>query len=171
MALTPCPCGRYQIEERESICPYCGQLLVQFANTQQLSEEQEDNEETSRWGTSRFQPGMNLIFRIRSLNRAITIPTEGVTEMVLGRQDPDVHTNYLLLDTIPLGGIELGVSRRHASIVWKDPHMLQLVDHGSANGTFLNGQRLIPNQLRIMRDKDEIRLGKLVLTVHFQRKD
>ena len=35
------------------------------------------------------------------------------------------------------------------------------------NGTFLNGQRLVPNQPRILRDGDEIRLGHLVLYVRF----
>jgi pSer/pThr/pTyr-binding forkhead associated (FHA) protein len=41
------------------------------------------------------------------------------------------------------------------------------MDNGSSNGTFLNEQKLIANQPRVLRDGDDLRLGFLVLTVHF----
>jgi predicted component of type VI protein secretion system len=44
---------------------------------------------------------------------------------------------------------------------------LRLADLNSPNFTFLNNQKLIPNQSRILRDGDEIRLGRLVMTVQF----
>lgn len=168
MTLTPCPCGRYQIEERESICPYCGILLVQFANTQQLDEGNE-GDETARWGTGRFHSGMDLLFRAPALNRALTVKTAGMSELVLGRQDEGSPPQAMLLDTSPLGGIELGVSRHHASILLNDDTTLQLIDHNSSNGTFLNGQRLTPGQARMLRDGDQIRIARLVLNIHFQR--
>ena len=40
---------------------------------------------------------------------------------------------------------------------------------GSHNGTYLNGQRLIAHQPRVLRDGDDIRLGFLVLRVKFVR--
>jgi len=39
---------------------------------------------------------------------------------------------------------------------------------GSSNGTFLNGQRLVPNQPRVLRDGDEVRFGKLVAHIYFK---
>ncbi|KAB2855894.1 MAG: FHA domain-containing protein, partial [Anaerolineae bacterium] len=39
---------------------------------------------------------------------------------------------------------------------------------GSVNGTFLNGQRLIPRQARIVHDGDEMRFGKLALRIYFK---
>jgi len=46
---------------------------------------------------------------------------------------------------------------------------VQAFDLGSANGSFLNGQRLYPNEKRIVRDSDELRLGRLVMRVRFAR--
>lgn len=54
---------------------------------------------------------------------------------------------------------EPGVSRRHASLHWR-VNGWYLLDHGSTNGTFLNGSRLdTPTRLA---DGDEIRLGERV---------
>ena len=44
---------------------------------------------------------------------------------------------------------------------------LHIVDNDSANGTYLNGQRLVARQPRILRDGDDIRLGHLVVRVTF----
>jgi len=39
---------------------------------------------------------------------------------------------------------------------------------GSVNGTYLNGERLPANREHVIRDGDEIRLGKLVFHAYFQ---
>jgi pSer/pThr/pTyr-binding forkhead associated (FHA) protein len=67
----------------------------------------------------------------------------------------------------PFGGADQGVSRRHAEIR-RGEDTLTLVDLGSTNGTHLNGQRLIPHQPRVLRDGDEIRMGKLVFHIFFK---
>lgn len=59
-----------------------------------------------------------------------------------------------------------GVSRLHASISQRGD-LLFITDHKSLNGTFLNGHRLIPEQSRILRDSDILRVGRIVLTVSF----
>ena len=41
-------------------------------------------------------------------------------------------------------------------------------DLGSANGSFINGQRLLAKEIRVLRHGDELRLGKLVMTVSFR---
>ena len=69
---------------------------------------------------------------------------------------------------VSLGGADKGVSRYHAAIVRRDG-ALSIVDKGGANGTFLNGQRLIAHQPRILRDGDDLRLGHMVLQVRFER--
>jgi pSer/pThr/pTyr-binding forkhead associated (FHA) protein len=91
-----------------------------------------------------------------------------VTEIIIGRKDPTTGDSPAI-DLTKFDAIEQGVSRRHAAIVRKEGGSLQIVDQGSPNGTFLNGQRLIANQARILRDGDELRLGKLVLSVKFLR--
>ena len=41
-------------------------------------------------------------------------------------------------------------------------------DLGSANGSFINGQRMMPKEVRVLRHGDELRLGKLVLLASFR---
>lgn len=41
------------------------------------------------------------------------------------------------------------------------------MDLGSANATYLNGQKLVANQSRILRDGDELRLAKMIVRINF----
>ena len=82
--------------------------------------------------------------------------------------DRRFHTADHRFDATDHSALEKGVSRRHASIVRKDGS-LYLVDKASANGTFLNGQKLVANQPRVLRDGDEVRLGRLTMLVTFDR--
>ena len=63
---------------------------------------------------------------------------------------------------------ERGVSRHHISLHY-DPqeNIIRLVDLNSANGTFINGQRLRQGEERVLRNGDELRLGRLVMSVKF----
>ncbi len=88
------------------------------------------------------------------------------TQTVLGRADT-TSTQKPDLDLTPYGALEKGVSRIHAAI-FRNDDTLTLVDKGSANGTHLNGQRLVPDQPRVLRDGDEIRLGKLIAHIYFK---
>lgn len=54
------------------------------------------------------------------------------------------------------------VSRRHAQIVKQDQHFV-IEDLGSGNGTFLNGQRLVPRQATPLSHSDRIKLGPILL--------
>jgi pSer/pThr/pTyr-binding forkhead associated (FHA) protein len=72
------------------------------------------------------------------------------------------------IDFAPYDALDKGVSRSHATIELSED-TLTIVDTGSANGTFLNGQRLVPNQPRVLRDGDELRLGKLIANIYFER--
>ena len=89
---------------------------------------------------------------------------EGRPEYVLGREGseqvvPDLNLN-------PYGGREKGVSRVHAA-VRRDHAQVLLIDLGSTNGTRLNGKLLAAHQPIRVENGDEIRLGKLVLTINF----
>lgn len=168
MGLVNCPCGRHRIDEREKICPYCGILIENFTQTRTLPKDEEEDSSTPRWGTARFNTRMNLVLTLVEAKQSFVFDATEITEIGIGRRDPDTGVRPTL-DLEPFGAIEKGVSRRHAVIIRRDTGSLQIVDRGSPNGTFLNGQRLVPHQPRILRDGDELRIGMMTLSVRFER--
>ncbi len=120
-----------------------------------------------KWGTAHFSARMNLVLTVRDTNAEFVFDASEIQELVIGRFDPDTEESPDI-DLQEHGGPEKGVSRRHASIMRHDGS-LNLVDANSQNGTFLNGQRLVAHQPRILRDGDDVRLGYLVLRVRFVR--
>jgi pSer/pThr/pTyr-binding forkhead associated (FHA) protein len=72
---------------------------------------------------------------------------------------PDVHLGQF-------GTVELGVSRCHIRISGAD-YSFYVTDLNSTNGTWLNGKRLSPSVAHLLNPGDELRLGKLKLTVKF----
>lgn len=85
---------------------------------------------------------------------------------LIGRRDPAIQA-VPEVDMTPYGGYQMGISRRHAIMNVRGGR-LELMDLGSRNGTYVGGKRLTPHQPQVLRDGDEIRLGKIVLHVYFQ---
>lgn len=99
-------------------------------------------------------------FVVTGTNAAINFPG-GKEELTVGRADPDSHYSPDI-DTNPVNGEALGVSRRHARVV-AQAGQVYIEDLGSTNFTFVNRQRLQPGQRLAIRSGDEVRLGRLVL--------
>ncbi len=70
------------------------------------------------------------------------------------------------VDLTSVGGHTLGVSRRHA-VIRQIRGTYYIYDAKSTNGTWLNGNRLDPNRLYPFLHGAQLRLGRLVLTIHF----
>ncbi|MCZ7545238.1 MAG: FHA domain-containing protein [Anaerolineae bacterium] len=133
------------------------------ATTKQLKDH-EDSEGKPQWGSARFGPDSVLVVHIRDAAEPIIVrPGE---EVILGRYDP-ISGSTPGLDLSLYNAVDKGVSRLHA-VIRRQGDALNLVDLGSANSTYLNGQRLVPHQPRVLRDGDEVRLGRLVLQVYFR---
>lgn len=93
------------------------------------------------------------------------IPLPATSVAYLGRRD-DEHNIQPHIDLTPDGAVSDGVSRRHARI-----HLTRagtfIEDLASTNGTFINGQRLLPSQLYPLEHGDMLHLGRLKLAVTF----
>lgn len=168
-----CPYCAQSNREGIFFCEECGQPLVgeNPTLTKQLSPSHASGALGSgalggktSWGTARFNPASAVLIRIRDNPTPIELKPQ--EEMILGRYD-GTSTSTPTLDLTPFGAYEHGVSRIHAAIR-RGENTLMLVDLGSVNGTHLNGQRLIPNQPRVLHDGDEIRVGKLVCHIYFK---
>jgi hypothetical protein len=84
-------------------------------------------------------------------------------EISIGRLDAASAT-FPDVDLTVDGGLEQGVSRRHARITRQGMDLF-VEDLGSVNGTVLNGRRLTPYLPHPLKTGDEIQVGRLVLRV------
>jgi len=163
-----CPyCGS---ENREGVlfCEECGQPFVGQAEAPDTSRLDSENHETfgerMTWGTARFGEDASVLIRIRDVAEPLVF--EPGEETIIGRRDPTA-LDMPDIDLALYDAAELGVSRRHG-MIRRGEDTLTLVDLDSTNGTFLNGQRLIPHQPRVLRDGDEIRMGRFVFNIFFR---
>lgn len=103
---------------------------------------------------------LHLIPKDAKLPPLLLRPQHGTGRMIIGRnEDKD---SIIDVDLNPYKAIEKGVSRLHASLIYdKISETLMLFDMGSTNGTFINGQKLHPNERRALRQHDEILFGTL----------
>ncbi|MBX3065323.1 MAG: FHA domain-containing protein [Anaerolineae bacterium] len=88
---------------------------------------------------------------------------------ILGRRGSaaDGGTGDLrIVDLTDLGAVEYGVSRRHLQVTLSDD-VIYAMDLGSTNGTFLNRERLTPDQPYVVRNRSVLQLGVLILRVQF----
>jgi pSer/pThr/pTyr-binding forkhead associated (FHA) protein len=84
-------------------------------------------------------------------------------EVIIGREDP-ISEVFPDLDLTDLKGMEKGVSRRHA-IIHRSGMDYTVEDVGSTNGTYVNRKKIQPHVPQAIKAGDELRFGKLSLTV------
>ncbi|MCE7947625.1 MAG: FHA domain-containing protein [Chloroflexi bacterium CFX4] len=163
-----CPYCAHSNREGILFCEECGQVLYTeqgaATSTKRLPVGTGGLSAKGGWGTARFNQSATIMLHIRDNPSPIEVKPQ--QETILGRYDGS-SSSTPTIDLTPFGAYENGVSRIHAAIR-RGEDTLTLVDLGSVNGTHLNGQRLIPNQPRVLRDGDEIRIGKLVCHVFFK---
>lgn len=86
--------------------------------------------------------------------------------ILVGRLVEDDAPGMPILDLTPFDAYRNGVSRRHATITLKDGY-LYIEDHGSTNGTRINGFQLTPNRRYRLRNGDQVEFSRLLTTVRF----
>jgi pSer/pThr/pTyr-binding forkhead associated (FHA) protein len=110
---------------------------------------------------------LNAVLRIKVLSSDRQIQLPSGEDVRVGRLDA-AHGIFPDIDLTPDGGLEGGVSRRHCKIYEEDGDYF-VEDLGSANGTFLDGERLTPYLPHVLEDGDKLQLGRVELEVAIQR--
>ena len=86
-------------------------------------------------------------------------------QLLLGRADSETGVRPDV-DLTPHFGMELGVSRLHATLQ-QGSGGVQLIDRSSTNGTYINNYQLVPEKPYLLGQGDQITLGSLEITVYF----
>jgi hypothetical protein len=167
-----CVVCRNREQEGELFCSECGARLtgnwsatgpsttVTYAAAGRIHEMAAATAATAA-AASALMPGQ-ISLTINGASQPVVL--EGRMEYVLGREGheqvvPDLNLN-------DYGARDKGVSRVHAALRL-DRGQVFLIDLGSTNGTRLNGQPLPAHQPTPLANGDELRLGKLLMRVHF----
>jgi pSer/pThr/pTyr-binding forkhead associated (FHA) protein len=106
---------------------------------------------------------LGLKLTIPDSRRSLEVPL--TREVSIGRLDP-ASACYPSVDLSGEGGLDKGISRRHAQITRRGSEVF-VEDLGSINGTLLNGKKLMPYSPQVLKSGDELQLGKLTLRVSF----
>jgi hypothetical protein len=147
-------------------CPECCARVSEDSSspTNALPEEKAAEMITSKTGDSSHAPLTSkdqIALRVAGNN--VGIPLFGQQEYILGRAEkgqaviPDIDLNRF-------GAHEKGVSRLHCHLRFEGDSLLA-IDLGSANGTFVNDKKVLPDHPAILSDGDILRLGNLIIEV------
>ena len=110
------------------------------------------------------QPLRSLLIEMLETGRQVELPA--ASEVLVGRKDI-VHGIFPDLDLTPDGGLNKGVSRRHAKIFQRGGKFY-IEDVGSANGTFLNDQRLTPYLPYPLEEENAVQIGQVQIKIDLQ---
>lgn len=115
---------------------------------------------------SYFPPGSSLVLEIGEDEFRFDNPHK---EIWLGRFGGEVPPprDVMTVNLMAFGGFPLGVSRLHATIRASADAHVEIYDHASSNGTFINEQPLIPYEVYHLYHEDRLRLGQLLIKVKF----
>ncbi len=166
-----CPTCQRQNREGSLFCTECGAYLAtggplrtEALDRSELAAARPDLWETD---TAEARPSsdrrITVHITIQASGRQLYLPA--TAEILVGRLDA-ARQIFPELDLASDGGLEAGVSRRHAKIQRQEDQFF-VQDLGSTNGTFVNGQRLPPNRPHPLQAGDRLRLGRLELTLNF----
>lgn len=160
--MVACPnCGKRN-REGELFCFACGYVLRQDGSAFDTVRFSDPNAPAGDYfppnGTIMFvQRGSNVQFRVR--------PADRPHDLIIGRADQTIAPD---VDLSSAAGDKFSISRMHVTIRHnKTTNTIAAIDMGSANGTYINGQRLYPHEIRTLRHGDELRMGSLVFNVYF----
>lgn len=169
--MVECPsCGK-QHRPGTLFCTECGVYLPAGGTlrtsplpTDELPRPRAVTQEHALSGADKGESLKSLNLRVVEGDRNLRL--SATAEVLLGRLDA-AHGIFPDLDLTPDRGLEKGVSRRHAKIIQRKGEFF-IEDLGSANGTFLNDQRLTPYLPYPLKSGDKVQIGRVDLEVGWE---
>ncbi|MCC7449576.1 MAG: FHA domain-containing protein [Anaerolineae bacterium] len=162
VSLTCSTCGLVN-RPGELACARCGTILVTGGTTRKLGANDETPKPT-QWPTGDVIVADQEPIILEIDGQQVQVP---VAEVITIGRISDIRDDARPdVDLSTFGAGDKGVSRKHIKIKRKNI-LVYVADLGSTNGTLLNGRRLIPNAERLLRNGDELQLGRLKLKVKF----
>lgn len=110
-------------------------------------------------------PEYGISFYITRISRAIIVRSNG-DNFFIGRSVKE-SSPIVMLNLEDVNGFAMGVSRRHA-LIRTFEQTYEVIDLASRNGTWLEGQRLIPNKSYPLVSGSLLRIGQERLLVRYQ---
>jgi CheY-like chemotaxis protein len=163
-----CPRCGHGIRPGELSCSECGMMVEagDALSTHRFPTPSEPMEpRDAARGEALLDEQKVVIFEIGG-NR-MTLPNADA--ILIGRFQGEEGSGQVVVDLTPFGAVEKGVSRQHLRLMRRGS-LLYVMDQGSSNGTWINGRRLIRNSERVLRDGDELFLGRLQVRVRYQKR-
>jgi hypothetical protein len=144
------------------LCENCGNDLYDSLLGKATTKQLPDFDTRELAGDGGYSTQRPLVVYVSRDDIPLVIPRKD--DLILGRTEGGAVADVDLTD---FAAQEKGVSRQHLRL---NAHHLppSVVDLDSYNGTFINGQKLIPQQVYSLRSGDEIWLSKLVLRVYYK---
>ena len=162
--LTECPACGASVTPGDAFCEFCGAALVTPAAIPASVADAPAAPATivapaASPAPTVAAPGPRLVVSASG----IELPLPQGSGIIVGREDP-VNGIYPDIDLTPYGAEEGGVSRRHFRITLVGTDY-SIEDLNSTNSTMVNRQRLEPGTPVPLKDGDEIRAGRIRLTL------
>ncbi len=160
------------------MCPFCGDENPKNAVQCQHCGEVLDSDKTVQVDTGELRdiqrPALRktefandvLYLYVAGAEGHAPIQHDSREMVILGRSSTNASKG--LIDLSPYHAQTLGVSRQHACIDRADTGVgFTIEDLESANGTWLNGNRLKARQIHPLRSGDHVQLGELLIFVYY----
>ncbi len=169
-----CPnCGR-QNRPGLLLCEHCGHQLITLSDLSKYRTTRLEPMSTPwkpyqpldtypRIGTKSLHHASAVTLEILGVNHKLHVPAAG--HVSLGRADKDSDWQPTV-DLTPYDAVTKGVSRMHVDLFFESDQVFVL-ELGSANGTRLNGTKVVLGIAQQIREGDELELGRLRLRVYF----
>ncbi len=159
-----CPVCKLENDRNSVVCDHCGAVFVDLHLGEETTKNIENKRATDLLGATHELkvPPQGMAFFLFGKTEPFHVRVEEV--IYLGRVEKE--TTEAFVDLTLVDGFEMGVSRRHA-MIQRQENRVEIMDLHSGNGTFLNGNRLLPNKFYELTSGTVIQLGRLKLIAIF----